>query len=224
MPSEKLRRQIAWEAARLIVEREESTYHRAKIKAALRICKSWVHNEELPDSKEILEQVQLISRLNDTAGDGMPRDRFRIYGDLLRPLAEVRQNRQRHPEGDVLHHSLQVFDLACQELPYDEEFLTAALLHDVGKAIDPANHVAAALAALANLISERTAWFIAHHPEGRGLIDGSIGARARRRLEDAEDYEELRTLAVCDLRGRRKGVVTSELDDALQYIRELAGE
>ena len=53
-----------------------------------------------------------------------------------------------HPEGDVLYHSLQVFELARQALPYDEDFLLAALLHDVGKAIDRREHVAAALEAL----------------------------------------------------------------------------
>ena len=49
----------------------------------------------------------------------------------------ARSRRKYHPEGDVLYHSLQVFELARDELPYDEEFLLAALLHDVGKAIDP---------------------------------------------------------------------------------------
>ena len=40
-----------------------------------------------------------------------------------------------HPKGDALYHSLQVYDLACDEMPYDEEFLLAALLHDVGKGL-----------------------------------------------------------------------------------------
>ena len=40
--------------------------------------------------------------------------------------------------------------------PYDEEFLLAALLHDVGKAIDPSDHVEAALQALEGSITERT--------------------------------------------------------------------
>ena len=59
------------------------------------------------------------------------------------PLENVKESPKYHPEGDALYHSLQVFDLACDELPYDEEFLLAALLHDVGKAIDRHDHVAA---------------------------------------------------------------------------------
>ena len=46
---------------------------------------------------------------------------------LLLPLERMRQNPKCHPEGDVLYHSLQVFDLACDAQPYDEEFLLAAL-------------------------------------------------------------------------------------------------
>ena len=67
-------------------------------------------------------------------------DRFQIYQMLLLPLERVKQSPKYHPEGDTLYHSLQVFDLARDELPYDEEFLLAALLHDVGKGLDPANH------------------------------------------------------------------------------------
>ncbi len=94
-----------------------------------------------------------------------------------------RKARKYHPEGDALYHSLQVFDLARNELPYDEEFLLAALLHDVGKAIDRHDHVTAGLEALAEHITPRTAWFIAHHMEGQELLDGALGVRARRRLE-----------------------------------------
>ena len=56
----------------------------------------------------------------------------------------------------MLYHSLQVFELARDARPYDEEFLLAALLHDVGKGIDPADHVGAALSVLEGLITERT--------------------------------------------------------------------
>ncbi|HMC64111.1 MAG TPA: HD domain-containing protein, partial [Gemmataceae bacterium] len=87
-------------------------------------------------------------------------DRFQMYRMLLLPLESVQQSPKYHPEGDVLYHSLQVFELAREERPYDEEFLLAALLHDVGKGIDPGDHVAAGLAALDGLITERTHFFI----------------------------------------------------------------
>ena len=94
---------------------------------------------------------------------------------LLEPLEGVKQSPKYHPEGDALYHSLQVFELARAERPYDEEFLLAALLHDVGKAIDPSDHVAAALQALEGSITERTAWLIAHHMEVQALRAGTPG-------------------------------------------------
>ena len=48
--------------------------------------------------------------------------------------------------------------------------------------------------------------------------------RLRRRLEAAEDFDELMLLADCDRQGRVVGVQTPDLWDALQYIRELAEE
>ncbi len=42
MNSPKLRRQIAFEAARLMYQRQESEYYQAKMKAARRICQGWV--------------------------------------------------------------------------------------------------------------------------------------------------------------------------------------
>ena len=68
-------------------------------------------------------------------------DRFQVFQVLLLPLENVKQNPKWHPEDDALYHNLQVFDLVRDQSPYDEEFLLAALLHDVGKAIDPHDHV-----------------------------------------------------------------------------------
>src|SRR5215211_6020474 len=298
MNRSKLRRQIAWEAARLMYSRQESEYYTAKKKAAHQICKGWVKPADLPSNVEIRDQIQLLARLfegaartdnllamrlaalammrrlapfrprligsvltghvrqgsdidlhvfSDTAEavthvldqDGLDYtverkqvrkhgeerifthvhlvdgfqfeltiyatdqahyvfkssitgkpierasiaelrqflateypdldidealaeareqvDRFQVYQSLLLPLENVRQNLKWHPEGDALYHSLQVFDLARDELPYDEEFLLAALLHDVGKAIDSYDHVAAGLEALEGYITPRTA-------------------------------------------------------------------
>jgi predicted nucleotidyltransferase len=149
-------------------------------------------------------------------------DRFQIYEMLLLPLENVRESSEHHPEGDALYHSLQVFELARIELPYDEEFLLAALLHDVGKAIDRNDHVAAGLEALAGYITPRSAWLIEHHMEGQCLLDGTLGARARRRLEASEDCEELRLLARCDRNGRKQGGEAPDLAEAIEYLRELS--
>jgi len=149
-------------------------------------------------------------------------DRFHIYEMLLLPLESIKENRQYHPEGDALYHSLQVFELARQELPYDEEFLLAALLHDVGKAIDRKEHIAAALEALDGFITPRTAWLIEHHMEGRALKEGTLGARSRRRLMASEDFDELELLVECDRNGRSTGVEVPDVQEALEYLRELA--
>ncbi|MEX0977247.1 MAG: HD domain-containing protein, partial [Pirellulales bacterium] len=127
------------------------------------------------------------------------------------------------PEGDALYHSLQVFDLARDALPYDEEFQLAALLHDVGKAIDPREHVAAALEALDGTITERTAWLIEHHSQAQSLFDGTLGIRARRRLEESEDFDDLVLLGDCDRAGRKQGVQVPDVAEALEHLRDLSG-
>ena len=56
----KLRRQIAWEAARLMYQRQESEYYRAKQKAARRLCQGWVKPADLPSNAEIRDEVQSL--------------------------------------------------------------------------------------------------------------------------------------------------------------------
>ena len=167
MSLDRLRRRVAFEAAKLIYAHEETQYGRAKMKAARRLVSGQVKPDDLPCNREIrrciqtiartsrAEQEQLLTQVSADRALGRPTeadentlDRFRTYELLLAPLEDVMQSPENHPEGDVLYHSLQVFELARQKLPYDEEFLLAALLHDVGKAIDRRDHVAAGLEAL----------------------------------------------------------------------------
>ena len=68
MNRSKLRRQIAWEAARLMYSRQESEYYQAKQKAAERLCRGWTKPADLPSNAEIRDQVQLLARLHE--GDG----------------------------------------------------------------------------------------------------------------------------------------------------------
>jgi len=363
MANDKLRRRVAWEAARLMYTREEAEYYRAKLKAARRVAGSDFKPSDLPSNREIRDEIQVMARIQEgdrrdenlrqmriealrmmrilwrfrprligstltghvrrgsdidlhlfsdslepitavldseglvyevqrkrvlkggeervyrhifvrdrfdfeltvypadrahhvfkssITGEPIERaniseleqllaeeypnvvldqavleaegkvDRFQVYEMLLLPLEQVKENPRYHPEGDALYHSLQVFELARDALPYDEEFLLAALLHDVGKAIDPKAHVEAGLEALDGLITPRTAWLIEHHGEAHALREGTLGMRARRRLEASEDYEELRLLAQCDLAGRRRGVAVVDVREALDYLRELA--
>ncbi len=148
-------------------------------------------------------------------------DRWVVFESLLLPLERVKQNPHFHPEGDALYHSLQVYDLARDALPYDEEFLLAALLHDVGKAIDSHDHVAAGLEALDGLITDRSYWLIEHHMLAHQLRDRSLGVRARRRLEKHPSFEELVLLGECDRGGRCSGVEVPTIEEALDQIRAL---
>lgn len=148
-------------------------------------------------------------------------DPYTVYRMLLLPLENVQGSPVHHPEGDVLYHSLQVFELARDARPYDEEFLLAALLHDVGKGLDRSNHVEAGLAALEGLITERTAWLIAHHMDAQAYRNGTLGARMRRELQASPDFEDLMLLREVDDRGRVAGAIVGTVDEALDYLKEL---
>jgi len=148
-------------------------------------------------------------------------DPYPLFRMLLLPLENVQGSPVYHPEGDVLYHSLQVFELARDQRPYDEEFLLAALLHDIGKGLDRGNHVEAALQALDGLITERTQFLIEHHMHAHDYREGKLGARLHRELEASPDFEELMLLHECDVGGRVAGAVVGTVDEALDFLREL---
>jgi predicted nucleotidyltransferase len=153
-----------------------------------------------------------------------PEDAYAVFRMLLLPLESVQQSAKHHPEGDVQYHLLQVFELARDARPYDEEFLLAALLHDVGKGIDPHDHVAAGLQMLDGLITERTQFLIEHHMDALAYKAGTLGARMRRFLEGSEHFEDLMLLRELDTQGRVRGAIVGTVDEALDYVKELARE
>jgi predicted HD phosphohydrolase len=124
----------------------------------------------------------------------------------------------------VLYHSLQVFELARDARSYDEEFLLAALLHDVGKAIDQEDHVAAGVQALRGAVTERTLWLIEHHMDLLSSRDRPISARLKRELEASEYFEDLKLLRELDDAGRVPGMQVSTIDEVLAYLFSLDQE
>ena len=324
MNRSKLRRQIAWEAARLMYSRQESEYYTAKMKAAQQICQGWVKPADLPSNVEIRDQIQAArpavrrrrphrqpardaagragddappravppaahrqrahrprparlrhrparllrhgrgghaparsgrprrtrssaSRSASTARSGSSRTSisstaFRSSSRSTRPnqahyvfkssitgkaierasIAELRAVPGARVSGPrpgrgagrsgragrslpgvrvaavaagKCEAAAQVSSGRRRALPQPAGVRprprpaglrrgvpAAALLHDVGKAIDPADHVAAGLEALDGFITERTAWLIEHHMLAHQLADGTLGARASRRL------------------------------------------
>ncbi len=243
---DRARRQIASEAARrLVAIREpgatdwldtltESELYTAKRKAAAVLGRK-VRPGDLPSDSEVrvcaVELIRaglpvVIEDDPETDEDEEPSpqrmadhlDRFTLYRLRLIPLETIKQNPKTHPEGDALYHSLQVFELARESRPYDEEFLLAALLHDIGKAVDPTNHVAAAVESLRGAVTDRTLWLIEHHH------DLDEGARPKKPLEPAEYLDDLRLLVECDRKGRVAGHPVEGLDTTLAYLKKLETE
>ena len=68
---------------------------------------------------------------------------------------------------DRYEHSLQTATRAYRDKA-DDELIVAALLHDIGDVISPANHSQVAAALLAPYIHEDYCWLVAHH----GLFQG----------------------------------------------------
>jgi hypothetical protein len=245
MPHDPTRRQVAYEAARLLYAREECEYYRAKVRAARTVFGGRFSQADLPRNSDIRDQILEFARADrreihrdrlgtlrpiafptDLAANPAPparsdADRYLSFTLLLEPLEQVKQDRDEHPEGDALDHSLQVFELVRDKRPYDEELLLAALLHDVGKAIDPRDRVSAALEVLEGLVTTRTLWFIEHHSDALAWSDSGLGQRVRKRLRASDDFDELMLLAQCDRAGRQVGFAAPDVQKALHYVRDL---
>lgn len=147
-----------------------------------------------------------------------PEAAYDLFHVLLARLDGVRLDTEHHPEGDALYHTLQVFELGRDARPWDEEFLLACLLHDVGLAIEPRHRTAAAVEALAGLVTDRTLELIEQLPRtAEALRTGDVPRSLRR----SEAFDDLWLLAQCDRDGRRPGAETCTLEEALAYTAGL---
>lgn len=220
-PPDKLRQRIAAEAARGVTGGTDA--RRAMFRAARRVARGWVTDDRLPSPAEISSDVQ---RRLDPSGSLAPLagDRFDALAAVVGMLATVRQNPATHPEGDALEHSLQVFERVRAERPFDEELLTAALVHDVGRAFDRDRVVEAGLEALGDLITPRTHWLVEALPLATAYADRTLGHRARQRLEEHPDFEDALLLASADRRSHVRGGEAPSLDEAIASLRALEAD
>jgi HD domain len=215
-------------------------FYLAKRKAAA-VLGHRIRPGDLPSDAEVREEmVSLeiesigypvpVDTTPEPADDSVPLsiadhlDRFALYRMRLEPLETVKQNPKYHPEGDALFHSLQVFHLARDARPYDEEFLLAALLHDVGKSIDTQDHVAAGVDAVRGAVTERTLWLIEHHMDLLSGREKPLPARHKRALERSEYFDDLKLLRELDDAGRVPGQQVDSIDDVLAYLKGLEDE
>lgn len=220
------RHKIAAEAARLMLRGKFADFLSARRQAARWILKGRMCPDDLPTATEIQQEIYTLARMercsnhagDDTAEELTTGEQFAALRILLEPLGRFRLDPHIHPEGDALYHSLQVFERGREQRPYDEEFLLACLLHDVGLGIDPPHAVRAALSALRGLVTDRTLFLIEHRPAATAYLQtGEI----TRSLRKSADFEELLLLARCNRAGCVAGAQVGTLDDAFDYLAGL---
>ena len=194
---------------------------RAVFRAARRLSRGWVPPDRLPSVDEVRARVEPVLA---PSRSGRPGDRLDSLAAVVGVLATVRRDPVKHPEGDALEHALQVFRIVHAERPYDEELLTAALVREVGLALDREAPLEACLAAVADLVTPRTRWFVESVAAARAYGDGTLGHRARQRLERHPDFEAVMLLVSAERHGRVRGGEAPTLDEAIAILRELDGE
>jgi hypothetical protein len=138
--------------------------------------------------------------------------------NLLYRLETVRLDSLEHPEGDALYHSLQVFEIGRSIEPYDEEFLVACLLHDVGLTINPRQPILSTFDVLGDWLSERTRWFIEQRPVASS---GLRQIRFPQSLRKHPDFDLLIELARADREGRVAGAQVPDVEEVIAYLMAL---
>ncbi|MEK7486566.1 MAG: HD domain-containing protein [Planctomycetota bacterium] len=223
----KLRKNIAIEAAKLLYDQLVTDFFSAKQKAA-RLFDVDEKTFSLPSDQEIRMEVLKIANLQESylqqkQEEPISETDYDTFYSLLLPLEEVK-GRFRHPEGDFLFHSLQVFELARLWHGYDFDFLLAALLHDVGRGIDFARHEEAGAYVLEGLVSERVLFLVRHHEDATQLKLNQLGHKRRILLKGSPYFEDLMILQELDQKGREPGAPIDTLEEALNYLKILENE
>lgn len=135
-----------------------------------------------------------------------------LLSDLLWALDGVPQDPLHHPEGDALFHSLQVFQHAQRHSP-DPEMWAAALLHDIGKAVQTRDHAAIGADLLDGLVSPRILYLVRHH------MDLLLRPhKIRKKLRGTPQLYDLEQLRRWDQAGRDPYADVIDPDQAIEQI------
>jgi len=183
---------------------------------ALSLSVDW--NEE-PSS--LLDQNTALSGNNKNESNNV--NESEQWGVMFRPMLEAlagfQWDYETHPEGDALYHSLQVFKLGQEIHPYDEEFLWACLLHDIGFVVDPRIPREAAMRVLQDRVSERIEFLVGELDYAHAYLKG---VQLPKWLRREESVDELIDLAKCDRDARVSGAIVPSLDDAITQLAEMS--
>ncbi len=226
-----LRMRIAREAARLIARRKVRNFHTARMRAMRWLSKERLSSVDIPTQEEVMKELDALtlsanwheeSTCLSAQHEDAPRDTKNeseqwcsMFRPMLEALAGFQWDHETHPEGDALYHSLQVFKLGLEIHPYDEEFLWACLLHDIGFVVDPRIPRQAAMRVLQDRVSERIEFLVGELDHAHAYLQGTQLPRWLRR---EESVDELIDLAKCDRDGRIPGMQTPTLDEALSRL------
>ena len=199
------------------------------------LSKERVSSSDVPTQEEVMKELDALSLSIDwnetpfasTAHPSETEDRnlneSEQWGIIFRPMLEALSQFQCdyeiHPEGDMLYHSLQVYKLGQQIHPYDEEFLWACLLHDIGFVVDPRIPRAAAMRVLQGRVSERMEFLVGELEHSHAFLQGT---RLPKWIRREESVEELIDLARCDRDGRVPGADAPTLDEALSQLASIS--
>lgn len=134
--------------------------------------------------------------------------------DLLEATRGVEAREDFHPEKDVFEHQLQCFKHALRET-FDMELIVAALIHDVGKAINHLGHEELGAGLIEQYVSPKVHFLVLNHTRIRYYYEGKI-VKLQKAAELAEHpmFRELVMLSRFDKLGRVANKTTT-------YSREL---
>lgn len=240
--STQLRQRIAREAARLLARKKVRNFHTARMRAMRWLSCGRVSSAEVPTQEEVMQELEALTFLGDWNPEsqkpaqqlpglldsedeqaGCEEPESEQWGIMFRPLLEslasFQWDYEIHPEADALYHSLQVYQLGREVHPYDEEFLWACLLHDVGYVVDPRLPCEAALRILQGRVTQRIEFLIGNLDHAHAYLQGTQLPKWLRR---EESVDELIDLARCDRDGRISGVSVPTLEEAIQELSDLS--